>query len=259
MPTKKELQKQINSIKETIKSDYISYIFLKNRVGFIEECFCCKAVNNMETIKKGDTLNPNLYSIVFLKDGVPVSPQIDMTGFYEYKTKTLGVSLDTSDRLHIAKMNGITDFTHYVLPHSLKLNPDSLEGMDVKTLKWCQFNPKTFEIIPSELKESDLCCEKQLHKEIIKHIGYYGFYVCESINKDTEKYELNSHDNLIELLLSFNTISLFVTYFRSAYRETIAKRYKIERIEQLDFLLLNGRIGGLIERCKNNQSGLNQL
>jgi hypothetical protein len=156
MPTKKELQKQINSIKETIKSDYISYIFLKNRVGFIEECFCCKAVNNMETIKKGDTLNPNLYSIVFLKDGVPVSPQIDMTGFYEYKTKTLGVSLDTSDRLHIAKMNGITDFTHYVLPHSLKLNPDSLEGMDVKTLKWCQFNPKTFEIIPSELKDCNL-------------------------------------------------------------------------------------------------------
>lgn len=146
MPTKKELQKQINSIKETIKSDYISYIFLKNRVGFIEECFCCKAVNNMETIKKGDTLNPNLYSIVFLKDGVPVSPQIDMTGFYEYKTKTLGVSLDTWDRLHVAKMNGITDFTHYVLPHSLKLTPDSLEGMDVKTLKWVQFNPKTFEI-----------------------------------------------------------------------------------------------------------------
>lgn len=100
----------------------------------------------METIKNGDTLNPNLYSIVFLKDGVPVSPQIDMTGFYEYKTKTLGVSLDTWDRLHVAKMNGITDFTHYVLPHSLKLTPDSLEGMDVKTLKWVQFNPKTFEI-----------------------------------------------------------------------------------------------------------------
>jgi len=85
---------------------------------------------------------------LFLKDGIPVSPQIDMAGFRDYKIKTLGASLDIYDRLYVAKMNGITGFTHYVLPHSLKLRPNSLEGMDVRTLEWVNFNPKTFEIQP---------------------------------------------------------------------------------------------------------------
>jgi hypothetical protein len=104
----------------------------------------------METPIKELVLNPDIYSIVFLKDGIPVSPQIDMTGFRDYKMKTLGISLDTWDRLHVAKMNGITDFTHYALPNSLNVSPFSLEGMDIKTFEWVQFNPKTFEIMPNK-------------------------------------------------------------------------------------------------------------
>ena len=204
----------------------------------------------METPIKELVLNPNLYSIVFLKDGVPVSPQIDMTGFRDYKMKTLGISLDTWDRLYVAKMNGITDFTHYALPNSLNVSPFSLEGMDVKTFKWVQFNPKTFEIMPNISTVSDLGYEKQLRKQIIKCIESYGFTIYDRRNDDSDKYELNSDDNQIELLLSCNTITLAVTYFRTSQKRTIAERYRIDRIEQLDFLLLNGRIGYLIERCK---------
>jgi hypothetical protein len=108
---------------------------------------------------------------------------------------------------------------------------------------------KLFDVVKNTIRESDLDYEKQLHKQIFDRMKSYGFTLL-SENDGFFKYTFVSNKNTLTLYVSSNVISLYSESDGIDYKQPLAERYKIDKIEQLDFLLLNGRIGYLIERVK---------
>lgn len=108
---------------------------------------------------------------------------------------------------------------------------------------------KLFDVVKNNIRESDLDYKKQLQKQIIECIESYGFTLM-SENDGYFKYTFIRNENTLTISVSQNVISLYSERDGIDYKQPLAERYKIDKIEQLDFLLLNGRIGYLIERVK---------
>jgi hypothetical protein len=73
----------------------------------------------------------------------------------------------------------------------------------------------------------------------------YGFTLREE-KGDLRTYEKRQADLIIVLIEAANMYTLY--YWQADNKVNVANRYIVERQEQLDFLILNGRVGWIFKQ-----------
>lgn len=75
-------------------------------------------------------------------------------------------------------------------------------------------------------------------------VSKYGFELTED-KEGLLTYERKAADMTIVLIDCFDMFTLY--YWQNDSRTYVANRYRVEKQEQLDFLIFNGRIGYVFE------------
>ncbi len=74
-------------------------------------------------------------------------------------------------------------------------------------------------------------------------VSKHGFVLSRTSENGVFFYEKKTQNFVIELMVATNVYSLEYTLNNNTVK--VANRYKVENQEQLDFLILNGRVGWL--------------